>query len=71
MGMEEPSISRPALGAAVMHYTKVCLLQAEKTFAALGDKFKVVHVRYADTIKASKAVCLDVYKQVHRKKYGN
>lgn len=63
MGCEEPSIDRNSLGAAVMNYTKVCLVEAEKAFVALGDKFKVVHVRYADTVKSSKQVCVDIYKK--------
>jgi hypothetical protein len=64
MGMDEASIDRVALGRAVMHYTHRCLEVAEKTIARLGEKFKISHVRYSETIKTPKETCRRVYKMV-------
>jgi hypothetical protein len=64
MGMEESSIDKVALGKAVMNYTKVCLTMALRTIAALGDKFKILHIRYGETIKTPKETCKKVYAKV-------
>jgi len=62
-GMEEPSIDPKLLGAAVVNYTRRALDKAEETMAKLGDKFKMVHIRYADTVKDPKTLCKRVYEE--------
>lgn len=63
MGMEESTVDPVKLGQAVMHYTKRSLEMAEKTIAELGTKFKILHIRYADTIKNPKDTCRRVYEK--------
>ena len=63
-GMEESSIDKKELGKAVMNYTKKCLDMAQKTIAALGSKFKILHIRYQETIKTPKETCKKVYSMV-------
>jgi hypothetical protein len=43
--VEEKSVDRKALGAAVIEYTKISLAKAFASIAEFGDKIKVVHVR--------------------------
>ena len=64
MGMEEPSIDKKELGRAVLHYTDRCLQMAQQTIARLGDKFKILHIRYQETVKAPKETCKKVYAKV-------
>ena len=64
MAAEEPSVDRLALGKAVMDYTRISLDKAEETFRLLGDKFKPVHIRYADNIKNPKEMCKRIVLQV-------
>jgi hypothetical protein len=64
MFMEENSIDKKALGAAVMNYTKKCLQMAQDTIKRLGSKFKILHIRYGETIKAPKETCKKVYAMV-------
>ena len=65
MGMEEPTIDRKELGKAVLHYTDRCLQLAQQTIDKLGDKFKILHVRYQETVKTPKETCKKVYAKVH------
>jgi hypothetical protein len=64
MSMEEYSIDRIALGKAVLEYTYLALDMALTTLGKMKDKVKIVHVRYADNVKNSKAVCKNICEQV-------
>eukprot|EP00597_Dinobryon_sp_UTEXLB2267_P005955 CAMPEP_0170079764 /NCGR_PEP_ID=MMETSP0019_2-20121128/16058_1 /TAXON_ID=98059 /ORGANISM="Dinobryon sp., Strain UTEXLB2267" /LENGTH=407 /DNA_ID=CAMNT_0010293373 /DNA_START=253 /DNA_END=1476 /DNA_ORIENTATION=+ len=63
MAMEEASIDPVALGQAVMRYTELALQQAEASLKLLGDRVKVIHVRYADNIKNPKQICRTISEQ--------
>lgn len=64
MACEESSLDAKALGRAVMNYTKLSLEKAEATFKKLGKGLKVIHIRYIDNVKNTKAVCKNVLEQV-------
>lgn len=61
MSMEEDSVNAKSIGAAVLKYSKLSLDKAHETLASLGDRVKVVHVRYTDTVKDPKKLCQEVY----------
>jgi len=63
MACEESTIDAVALGRAVMTYTKLSLEKAEASFKKLGSGLKVIHIRYIDNVRNSKAVCKDVLEQ--------
>eukprot|EP01038_Epipyxis_sp_PR26KG_P006845 gene6845-9372_t len=56
------SIDRSLLGKHVMNYTVLSLRKAEETFKKLGNKFKVIHIRYADNVKDSKNICKRIFE---------
>jgi hypothetical protein len=67
MGMEDSSCDRKRIGKAMMEYTHCSLRLAEETIQRLGSKFKILHIRYAETIKAPKETCRKVFEKVmHR-----
>jgi hypothetical protein len=61
MSMEESSVDPKSIGKAVLEYSKLSLEKAHATLEKLGDKVKVVHVKYMDTVKDPKSVCQKVY----------
>ncbi|KAJ1442334.1 P-loop containing nucleoside triphosphate hydrolase protein [Ochromonadaceae sp. CCMP2298] len=61
MGMEEYSVNPALLGKAVLHYTHVNLAMAQKTIEKLGKKFKILHIKYAETIKTPQETCRKVF----------
>lgn len=71
---EVPSIDRVALGRYVMKYTQLALSKAfesiETAEAAAakgtGPAFKVVHIRYAATLKDPKGMCKQILEKVGR-----
>lgn len=63
MSMEEYSIDKEALGQAVLKYTRLALDMAMASLEKMKNKVKVIHVRYADNVKNSKAVCKDICEQ--------
>lgn len=64
MSMEESSVDAHSIGKAVLEYSKLSLQKAQETIDKLGDKVKVVHVRYMDTVKDPKQLCKQVYEKV-------
>jgi hypothetical protein len=64
MSMEEKSIDRLALGRAVLDYTRLALDLALQRLKELEGMVKVVHVRYADTVKSSKKMCENICLKV-------
>lgn len=66
MGMEEWSIDRKKIGAAVAEYTKLSLEKAEETLKKLGPEknIKMLHIRYADNVKEPKKICKQVVEAV-------
>jgi len=64
MSMEEDSVDPFLIGKAVMRYTHRCLEAAEQAIQKIGKKFKLVHVRYSDTVNKPEAVCKQVIEQV-------
>ena len=71
MGVETWSIDKKSLGAAVLRYTQQSLEMAEEAIDAInsavqpGHKSPVIHVRYADNIKAPKEVCASILSQAN------
>lgn len=64
MTMEESSVDRVSIGKAVLKYSKLSLEAAERSIAQLGNKVKMMHVRYMDTVKDPKQLCRQVYEKV-------
>jgi len=63
MAMEEPSVDPMALGRAVLRYTELALQKAEASLSLLGERMRVVHVRYADSVQRPKEVVKAVFQQ--------
>lgn len=60
---EEESVDSAKIGQAVMHYSKVAVKAAEDAITALGDRLKIIHIRYEDTVRNSKDVVTRVYQK--------
>lgn len=63
---ENHTIDRNALGRYVMLYTKLALEKAFESLEKDAASFKVVHIRYADTIKDPKGMCKSILDKVGR-----
>ena len=57
---EADSIDRAALGKAVCEYSILALEKALQTIKKLGNRFKILHIKYQDTVKVPKDVCQKV-----------
>ena len=57
---ETDSVDRAALGRAVCEYSILALEKALQTIKKLGHEFKILHIKYQDTVKSPKEVCLKV-----------
>ena len=64
MFLEEDSVDKLLLGKAVMNYTKRCLEVAEESIKRLGSKFKILHIKYRETVKEPKETCKKVFEMV-------
>ena len=60
VSFETHTIDKAALGKAVCEYTKLSLEKALDTINKLGKKFKIIHVKYIETVKKPFEVCRNV-----------
>jgi hypothetical protein len=73
MCFEETSVNKFFIGQAVLEYSKLSLQAALQAIDQLQqsnpNQMKIVHVRYADTIKDPKKLCKHVYAEVSYMKH--
>ncbi len=64
MIMEENSIDKKIIGESVLRYTELCLEKAFNTFKKLGEKAKIVHVKFKETTNTPKEACKMICEKV-------
>ena len=62
--LEESSVDRKALGAAVLEHSRLSVERAQQSIEALGNKLSIIHVDFKDSTRNAKNVCRRVAEQV-------